>query len=793
VEFRILGPLEVLEEGHPVALGGAKQRALLAVLLLHANEVVSRDRLIDELWGGEPPDTASTAIQVHVSQLRKVLGRDAIVTRSPGYLVRVEDGELDLHRFERLVREARSQEPAAAAERLREALALWRGAPLAEVGQAASAETERARLEEQRLGALEQRIDADLELGRHAELVPELEGLVREHPLRERLRGQLMIALYRSGRQADALEVYRSGRRLLDQELGLEPGEELRRLERAILEQDPSLTARGAPVTPPPAPPPAPTVPTGTVTFLFTDIEGSTKLVQSLRDDYGELLDQHHRLVRGVFEAHGGEEIDNQGDAFFFAFRRARDAVRAAVEIQKVLADATWPKGLAVRIRIGIHTGEPGLAETGYHGLDVVRAARISGSAHGGQILVSSATRDLVGAALEDVTFEDLGEHRLKDLEQLQRIFQVAAPGLHADFPPLKTADVARVMTIGGREEELAAAAEAALGAEERRARLSTRALVVAVLGAFILGGAIAGAVIALTSGSSPVVVAPNSVAVIDPKTNQVVDDVEVGASPVAVAVGEDGVWVANAEDGTVSRIDPKTRKVVKTIGIGADVSDVAIGFGSVWVANGNDGTLARIDPATNAVERTLTFGNENDLIPQPVFSVATGAGAVWITRGNRVLRIDPETNAVTKSIPVEPPLGITVGEGSVWVTTRIDHVLRIEPRTGSMTTFSLPTAATSPVVGGGSLWLILQLPSAGNVWALNPDTGDPEATPSGGDSPTDLAWGRRSLWSAAEGMVVRLARSYQPVAKIPVAQQLTGIAVGAGAVWVSIQAPTTT
>ena len=240
MEFRILGSLEVLENGRQVLLRGSKQRALLASLLLHANDVVSRDRLIDELWGASPPDTAPTALQVYVSQLRKALGRDLILTQPPGYLIRVSDGELDLHRFERLVATARGEAPAHAARLLREGLALWRGAPLAELDDS-FARAERGRLEEQRLAALEQRVEAELALGRHAELVPELEGLVREQPLRERLRGQLMLALYRCGRQADALEVYRSGRRLLDEELGLKPDDELQRLERAILNHDPSL------------------------------------------------------------------------------------------------------------------------------------------------------------------------------------------------------------------------------------------------------------------------------------------------------------------------------------------------------------------------------------------------------------------------------------------------------------------------------------------------------------------------------------------------------------------------
>ena len=512
MEFHILGPLQVVDGGHAVKLGGSKQRSLLAFLLLHPNQVVSRDRLIDELWGDQPPDTAATAIQVHVSQLRKVLGRDVIATQSPGYLIRVRDGELDLERFERSVSGAGSAPPAEASDLLREALALWRGPPLAELD-APFARAAGLRLEEQRLAALEQRIDADLALGRHAQLVPELEGLVREHPLREHLRGQLMVALYRSGRQAQALEVYRTGRRLLDDELGLEPGEELRRLERAILEQDQSLSL---PAAAQPAVPGA--VPTGTVTFLFTDIEGSTRLVQQLGDEYGALLAHHHALVRDALQEQGGQEIDKQGDALFFAFRRARDAVRASVRAQLAFAAASWPRGVEVRIRIGIHTGEPpGLVEGGYHGLDVVRAARISGAAHGGQVLVSSATRDLVGDALPEISFRNLGEQRLKDIEQTQRIFQAVAAGLRDDFPPLRTEDVARVMTIGGREEELAAAAEAALETEERRVRLFRRSWLVAAAGALLLVAAAAGVVVALTNGSgASVTVLPDSVAVLD-------------------------------------------------------------------------------------------------------------------------------------------------------------------------------------------------------------------------------------------------------------------------------------
>ena len=245
MEFRILGPLEAWAEGGEVSLGGPKPRALLAVLLLHPNEVVPADRLIDELWGEDSPEDAAAALRVNVSRLRKALPQDVLTTRSPGYVVRVEPDELDLHRFERLVDEGRSLLArglaADASERLRDALSLWRGSALADFAYESFAQTAIARLEEIRLAALELRIDADLALGRHDELVGELEALVAEHPLRERLRRYLMTALYRSGRQAEALDAYQDARRALVDELGVDPSPALQELEQAILRQDPSL------------------------------------------------------------------------------------------------------------------------------------------------------------------------------------------------------------------------------------------------------------------------------------------------------------------------------------------------------------------------------------------------------------------------------------------------------------------------------------------------------------------------------------------------------------------------
>jgi DNA-binding SARP family transcriptional activator len=247
LEFRILGPLEVLDQGSPVQFGGRNQRALLTLLLLRVNEPVSSERLVNELWGEHPPRTATTSLQNAVSQLRKLLGPGLLHTRPAGYVLELDGDQLDLVRFERLVREARALEPPERAKNLREALALWRGAPLADSELEDFAQSEIHRLEDLRLGVLEDRIAADLEVEVDSELVAEVESLVRRHPLRERLRAQLMLALYRSGRQADALTSYHDARRTLVDELGIEPGPELQALYGSILRQERSLVRQAPP------------------------------------------------------------------------------------------------------------------------------------------------------------------------------------------------------------------------------------------------------------------------------------------------------------------------------------------------------------------------------------------------------------------------------------------------------------------------------------------------------------------------------------------------------------------
>jgi DNA-binding SARP family transcriptional activator len=261
MDFRILGPLEVLDEGRAVPIVGSKQRALLALFLLHRNQPVGKERLIDELWGERPPATAAKTLQVHISRLRKALpdaggdgSKGRVITREHGYELELDPERLDAHRFERLIIEGKSQLAAGRAERataaLEAALSLWRGPPLADLAYEPFAQLEIARLDRLRVEAVEQLIEAKLALGRHGDLVGQLEALIGEHPYRERLRAQLMLALYRCDRQADALQAYQDGRRTLVEELGIEPGERLRDLERAILAQDPALSLRVDAVVP---------------------------------------------------------------------------------------------------------------------------------------------------------------------------------------------------------------------------------------------------------------------------------------------------------------------------------------------------------------------------------------------------------------------------------------------------------------------------------------------------------------------------------------------------------------
>jgi DNA-binding SARP family transcriptional activator len=402
----------VRTRGRIASLEGAKQRALLALLLLHANEVVPSDRLIDDLWSGSPPSTAANALQVYVSQLRKLVGREVLVTRPPGYLLRVEPDQVDAVRFERLIEQARGAladgrpEPALAA--LEEALALWQGTPLSDFVYEPFAQGEINRLEEVRQAALEERLEAHLALGRSADLIGELETLVAEHPLRERLRGQLMLALYRSGRQAEALELYQKTRSLLVEELGIEPSPTLQRLETAILRQDPSLEAptaapaEDAPAAPEPARPPREVRKTVTALFLDVASEGGPLDAEPLLHVTTQALE----TARGVLEGYGGSVTELPASTLMALFGipavhedDVLRAVRAASEFREALAglnerfEQDW--GVRLLMRAGIETGEV-VAGASVAGEAIDAAARLEQAARLGEILVGEGSGELL-------------------------------------------------------------------------------------------------------------------------------------------------------------------------------------------------------------------------------------------------------------------------------------------------------------------------------------------------------------------------------------------------------------
>ena len=465
----ILGPLEVrLEGGEPVALGGHRQRALLAILILHANEVVSTDRLIDQLWGEHPPATAVHTVRVFVSRLRRALGPAGarLVTRPPGYVIEVGVDEVDADRSERLFASARAAladgKPREADALLRDAEPLWRGPPLADFTYEPFAQAMIARLEEVRVSSRELLIEAQLALGRHSDVVAELEALVREHPFRERPRGQLMLALYRSGRQADALDAFQQARRTLVEELAVEPSEDLRELEQAILRQDPWLAAPLPPAAGPapegvPAPdgeeaPPAAADGAGAAAFASTfrktatvlvirlaaagatDPERARSLIAAARADVERVVAQHGGMfvpglageVVGIF----GVPVTKEDDAL--------RAVRAAHELRAAVA--TIESG-DLTVRIGLDTGEVVAdAPNDVFGEPLGEAVAFALVAANGDVLLSDATRRLAAEAIRIEPALDGAAWRLVDLID-------EAPGIRRSATPMVS-----------REQELSAA-----------------------------------------------------------------------------------------------------------------------------------------------------------------------------------------------------------------------------------------------------------------------------------------------------------------------------------------------
>jgi DNA-binding SARP family transcriptional activator len=614
MEFRILGPLEVVRRGTTIGLHAAKQRALLGVLLLHANEVVSSKRLIDELWGERPPTTAAKTLQTYVSQLRRLLGREVIVTRPPGYMLRVQEHAVDSLRFRRLTAKARhlaadgKQEQAHAV--YVESLALWRGPPLADVAFESFARHEVERLEEERFAALTERIDCELALGRHDDVIAELKTLVHHYPLRERLWAQLMVALYRAARQADALAAYQEARRTFVDRLGLEPSPEVQSLERAILTHDATLE--------PPTPPVrergrrrqrrsrrALAVATlgllaaavGFVAFAVADKPAGPTLLAP--NSVGFVDAESGRLTRSF----------RVGDKPM-ALAVVNDAVWAANFRDQTVMRVHGKRGRSRTIEVGgrpiamtVHRGtlwvwtengllvpiDPRFARVG----DPIRlrTPRLGGrvTAGAGSLWVTVPGGILFGPDPAHpkrvvVTFYDPGfVIRVNPANPARPI--VVRPNNGADGP------------ITFRDGEIWAAGSGSvfpITGDTGRPGSRTRVGAVLDLAAgteslWVLsrsGWSLAGVMRAGRRGL-PLPTSPPHLRRVDPQSRSVDDPIEVGERPVAVAVAAGSVWVAGVEGrgGTINRVDPLDEEVVDTIRLGARPTALAADRNGVWVA----------------------------------------------------------------------------------------------------------------------------------------------------------------------------------------------------------------
>jgi YVTN family beta-propeller protein len=576
VEFRILGPLEVVDDGRPVSIRRGKEQAVLVYLLLHANEVVPSARLIDALWDERPPPTASKILQNAVSHLRKELGEGRLVTRDSGYVLRVDEGELDVHRFERLAKEGRNQE----------ALSLWRGTPLLGLSEERFVDDARRRLDEQRLAVLEDRIDDDLAAGRHDELVPELEQLVDEHPLRERLQGQLMRALYGAGRQADALETYRRARKTLSDELGLAPGPELQELERKILRQDPELEARRRTRTRRAA------APRRRIVLAV----GGALLVAAL-------------VVGGVYAFSGSSSP-------LLAYPNSLAVIDPANnKVVRVVPVGDTPRGVAVgRGAVWVANSADGTVSK--LDLDTLRLIKTIGIGAQATDLVESDGRVWVATGLDNTVVP----------------IDARSGGVHGAIPL-------------SREQDASAYA-VATGAGSLWASSGARLVQIDPLTGTIVEGRNVGhrhplsgccfSIHDLDFGDGAIWLADASevLARVSPHGGRLTGSTQLGVIPVAVKVGYGAVWVGvpdpNRPALALWRVDPGTVRVTQTITIGRANTylaslDVALGAGSVWVTNYQAGTLVRVDPTTLDVIATIKIGSHP-------YGITVGAGRVWVT-----------------------------------------------------------------------------------------------------------------------------------------------------------------
>jgi YVTN family beta-propeller protein len=624
VDYRLLGPLEVALNGHVVDVGGPKQRALLAILLLRANQPVHRDVLVDELWGEHPPPGADHAVAVYISRLRKTLesaaGSQCVLTRPGSYILQVTDEQVDVARFERLAEDGRRSlaagAPGRAAAELRKALALWRGVPLSDFRDEPFAHAEIDRLERLRAEVVEDRIEADLALGRHADVAGELEALVAAHPLRERLQGQLMIALYRCGRQADALEAYQAARRTLVEELGIEPGPALQHLEGAILQQDASLDP---PPTAAAAPPPEPAAAAPAL-----EPAAETRRPPPVR------LDRKKRLIAV--------------------------AGSLAVAISLLVAVATRGQAhlVAAANTVGmIDTGQTDLAAV------VTGVGRPNGVASSaGAVWITDSADDLllridsarqvvdripVGRGPAGVT---TGGGQVWVANQLDGTVSEVNPGAGRPVATIPVGIGPSAVAFGFGSVWVADVTGDSLSRID-----AATGKVAATIG---LSSSPAG--IAIGAGSVWVAAQETGELLrVDPAGNQVVQAIPAGQGPDGVAVGAGAVWVADA-GGSVSRFDPRTG-TVRTINVGGAPAGAAYADGAVWVANSLSGGVNRIDPATGTAQ-FIHLGNEpTDLAAAGNHIWATVLPSLASHRGGTLTAIAQPAPQGAYALPTDPAI----------------------------------------------------------------------------------------------------------------------------------------
>jgi YVTN family beta-propeller protein len=536
-----------------------------------------------------------------------------------------------------------------------------------------------------------------------------------------------------------------------------------------------------------------PGLPSGAVTFLFTDIEGSTQLVRQLRARYGEVLAEHQRLLREAFAAHGGHEIDTQGDAFFYAFASAHEAVLGAIAGQRALSAHAWPADAPVRVRMGIHTGLATPNNGRYTGLAVHRTARICAAAHGGQVLVSQATQSLLEDEEEELALQlkDLGEQRLKDIERPVRLYQVVAEGLPADFPPPR-----------GDEEE-AAEVVAPRPFYRRRLALAAGPALLAVL---------AGVLALLFAGGSGGLseVSPNHLGIIDVGTNEIVGAIEVDESPGPLAVGANALWVLNLDSHTISRINVRARKLAYTGGIGGTPGNLVATQDDVWVSEGcsiggNPGALVQIDTRlTGSVDvdqdiRLAGLGPAPTTLPtSPGCGLAASARAVWIATSvpAGLVRVDVEPGSETLSVGKvvrlpRAPTAVAIGADSVWAADYSENLVReVDPDTGEIVReIETGKGPVAIAVGKEDLWVVNR--GDGSVSRVDLRTRAVRKAISVGENPVAITVADRFVWVAnsGDGSLSRIdPETNQVTATVSVGNRPQGVAVAGGAVWVTVR-----